>query len=155
MTASTTLGRHLVIDASVTLKWALDDEDAVTQATALRDHALDNHIEMMAPSMWPYEVSNALVTASRRGRVSAEYGRQALEHLLRIGVRIVDPETIVVYDTAQRHGIAAYDAAYLALAVTLGLPLWTGDRRFYEAVRPSFADIHWIGDFEITAASNR
>jgi hypothetical protein len=33
-------GPYRVIDASVALKWALDDEEAVTQAVALRDAAL-------------------------------------------------------------------------------------------------------------------
>lgn len=43
--------------------------------------------------------------------------------------------------------LAAYDAAYLALAKTSNVQLWTGDRRFYDAVKDKVTTVHWIGDF--------
>jgi len=59
---------YLVVDASVSLKWALDDEEAVPQAVALRDAAFRDGAQMVAPSLWLYEITNGLVTAVRRGR---------------------------------------------------------------------------------------
>lgn len=141
--------RYVVVDASVSLKWALDDEDAVAEAIALRNAAIADEFEMVAPSLWSYEVTNGLIVAVRRRRLeSEEEGMQALSHILGLGVRLADPENIVVYDYALRYGIAAYDAAYLALAETLEAPLWTGDRPFYEAVRNTTTLVHWIGDYE-------
>ncbi|MBI2300440.1 MAG: type II toxin-antitoxin system VapC family toxin [Armatimonadetes bacterium] len=36
----------------------------------------------------------------------------------------------------QLAGVGSYDCYYLALALDLGIPLWTFDRRFRDAVRP-------------------
>lgn len=141
--------RYVVVDASVSLKWALDDEDAVAEAIALRDAAIAGQFEMVAPSLWIYEVTNGLIVAVRRRRLASEAeGMQALNHLLGLGVRLADPEATAVYDYALRYGIAAYDAAYLALAEALEAPLWTGDRPFYEAVHTTTTLVHWIGDYE-------
>jgi predicted nucleic acid-binding protein len=138
---------YLVIDASVSLKWALDDEDGVAEAVALRDDAITGRFEMVAPSLWLYEVTNGLVTAARRGRIAPDIGSRALSSLLSLGIRLVDPAADDVYQQSLDHQLAAYDAAYLALAEALGTQLWTGDRRFYAAVRDSVDVVHWIGDY--------
>lgn len=140
--------RYVVVDASVALKWALDDEEHVAQAVALRDAAVyGRRFEMVAPSLWVYEVTNGLVVAARRGRVDPAMGRRALRLILALGVRVADPAAVDVYREAERFGISAYDAAYLALALAIGAPLWTGDRRFYEAVRGRTDLVRWIGDY--------
>ncbi len=136
-----------VIDASVSLKWALDDEEAVDGALALRDAALSGRFSMVAPSLWYYELTNGLVTAVRRGRLDPHDGAQALQLVLRLGVQLVDPTADAVHRTALTHGIAAYDAAYLALAGELAAPLWTGDRHLFERVTPREGRVRWIGDF--------
>ncbi len=139
--------RYIVVDASVSLKWALDDEEAVASAVTLRNVALDGQFQMVAPTLWMYELTNGLVTAVRRGRLSADVGLEALDLLLTVGVRLADPQAADVYTTSSSYGIAAYDAAYLALADTLAAPLWTGDRRLYDAVRDRAPFVHWIGDY--------
>jgi len=138
---------YWVVDSSVSLKWALDDEEEVSRAVALRDAAIEGGFQMVAPSLWLYEVANGLVTAARRGRLTSQAGARALAHLVAVGVQFADPETGDVYGRALRYGVAAYDAAYLALAEALGAPLWTGDRRFYETVRASAPLVRWIGDY--------
>ncbi len=140
---------YLVVDASISLKWALDDEEWVAQAVALRDAALDGWWWMVAPSLWLFEVANGLVTAVRRRRLAAETGLQALGLLQTVGVQMADPEAGEVYEAAIRYEVAAYDAAYLALAAKLGAELWTGDRRFYDAVRDTTGFVRWIGDYPL------
>lgn len=44
--------------------------------------------------------------------------------------------------------MAAYDAAYLALAEELAASLWTGDRRLYERLAASGPVVRWIGDYQ-------
>ena len=137
----------MVVDASVSLKWVLDDEDAVAEAVALRDSAINGRFEMVAPALWLYEVTNGLVTAVRRGRIDADLGAQALQHLQFVGVRLVDPDVADTYARAIRYGVAAYDAVYLALADALDVPLWTGDRRFYDQVHGVATNVQWIGTY--------
>ena len=47
-----------------------------------------------------------------------------------------------------KHKLAAYDAAYLALAEDENCDLWTGDRAFYQAVRRETPRLKWIGDYK-------
>jgi len=67
--------------------------------------------------------------------------------LFDLGVRMVDPEAQHIYDLACAWSIAAYDAAYLALAEALDCLLWTGNRRFYRLMRGREPRVRWIGDF--------
>ena len=138
---------YVIVDASVSLKWALNDEEYVAQAVALRDAAVrERRFEMLAPSLWVYEVANGLIVAARRGRIGVATGERALRLILALGVRLVDPAPVDVYREAERHGIAAYDAAYLVLARALDAPLWTGNWRFYQAVQEDPL-ARWIGEF--------
>jgi len=138
--------RRMVVEASVSLKWVLDDEEAVVQATALRDEAIARRIEMAAPSLWVYEVTNGLVTAVRRDRLTTEWAEQVLGHLMSLGIRLADPEVEDVSEQAVRYGRVASDAAYLALANALDARLWTGDRHFFNAVKDRVGFVCWIGD---------
>lgn len=138
---------YVVVDTSISLKWALDDEEDVDQAVAIRNDAVRGQFQIVVPSLWLYEVSNGLVMATRRGRISHDVGEQALTHMLALGVRLADPQTESVYLEALRHGITAYDASYLALAEALGVSLWTGDRRLYDKVSKSASFVRWIGDY--------
>ncbi len=138
---------QIVVDASVALKWALDDEEAVGPSVALRDAALRGRFEMIVPSLWVYEVANGLVTATRMQRLLPEQGKQALTWMLTLGIRFADPPAEEVFTQAVRYSIAAYDAAYLVLADVLDVLLWTGDRQFYTRTHPHNPRVHWIGDF--------
>jgi len=134
---------EVVVDASIALKWALDDEEAVEQAVALRDAAVEGRIVLLAPTLWVYELANGLVSAVRRDRLSRAEAGQALEHLLAIGVELADPAPAATFQEATRHKLSAYDAAYVALARALQAPFVTGDRPLARAVRD--LDVRWIG----------
>ena len=138
---------YLVVDSSVSLKWALDDEEDTDNALALRNDGIIGRFQMVAPVLWAYEVANGLVTAVRRDRITPSDGLEALAHLTDLGVRLADPEEVACYRTALRFGIAAYDAAYLALAEKLGAVLWTGDHKLWEAVGSTHSFVRWIGDY--------
>lgn len=139
---------YLVVDSSVSLKWALDDEENTEEALALRDDGIQGKFRMVAPALWLYEVANGLITATRRGRVAPEAGGELLSHLTLVGVRFSDPEIEDCYEAALRHGVALYDAVYLALAEALGAILWTGDRKFLDnVVKSGAAIVRWIGDY--------
>lgn len=138
---------YVVVDASVSLKWALDDEEHVDNAVALRDAALGGGFLMVAPSVWSDEVTNGLVTAARRGRLDPDQGLQAVGDLHSLNVQLLGPEPADVYVQSLRYDVAAYDAAYLVVAEALDTVMWTGDRRFYEAVHAATDRVRWIGDF--------
>lgn len=147
MTAWSQAPRYQVVDASVSLKWVLDDEVEVAASVALRDSAARKRIQMLAPSLWIYEVINALWVARRRGRLDGRQSRLALRLLRGLGVRMVDPEPEDCLEIAARLEISGYDAAYIALAEALGAELWTGDRKLFEQTRGKSEVVRWIGDY--------
>ena len=75
----------LVVDASVVLKRQLEDEEGVPQALALRDDfLLHSRIDLTAPSLLLYEVTNAILTAARRGRLSLVHAPPCAEGRRRV-----------------------------------------------------------------------
>lgn len=118
----------LVLDASLTLAWYMDDES--TEATdALLDQVSD--IGAVAPAVWRLEVANAFQTAIRRKRIDARFRDAALAQLALLPITI-DPETdTYAWGTtlrlSERFTLTIYDAAYLELAQRRDLPLATLD----------------------------
>ena len=58
-----------VIDSSVAMKWALPEIDSDKALQLLSDYAGAVH-ELLAPDIFPTEVSNALVSAEKSGRIT-------------------------------------------------------------------------------------
>ena len=122
-----------VVDTSVALSWYLDDE-ATPATDALLQAAVDG--EAVAPSIWVYEMANALLVAERRGRRSAADVDLDLAALQGLPIEVVAfPALPEVLALGRRHGLSAYDAAYLELALGRGIPLATKDRQLAVAAQ--------------------
>ena len=123
-----------VIDASVTLPWFFPDE-----ATPFTEGLLDALAKqaLWAPSLWVLECCNVLQSAQRRRRIDANRRLQIAGELAELPVRI-DHERLdlVALDRlAATHGLSAYDAAYLELALRRSLTLVSLDSRLTAAAR--------------------
>jgi predicted nucleic acid-binding protein len=137
-----------VVDASVVLKWQLEDEEGLLQALALRDDfLLHRRIDLAAPSLLVYELTNGILTAARRGRIPRELAREGLSNLLATGIRLLPVDSLQVFALSLRWRVSAYDGAYLTLAEQLDSEVWTGDRAFYTACRKKGSLVRWIGDY--------
>ncbi len=125
-----------VLDTSITLAWCFEDEQT-TQVMALLDRLVEQGAH--APSLWPIETLNGLLTAERRGRIDQAV-RERLAGFLRDLPIAIDGETAsrIWSDTAllaARHRLTATDAAYLELALRRRVPLATTDRALADAAR--------------------
>ena len=122
-----------VLDASVSACWALDDENH-----PIADAALDrtDYDGMFVPSVWWFEVRNLLLMAERRQRSTPLKISAFLAQLQRLDL-VVDqsPEGDEVLAIARRHRLTIYDASYLELAMRLGLPLASLDRKLAAAAQ--------------------
>lgn len=119
----------LVLDASVAAAWVLEDEQS-----DLADQVIDSLATKIAtaPHLWALEVGNILLTTEKRGRIDAAKRRLMAEALRDLGV-VEQPhsqESVFgdILELAARHRLSSYDAAYLELALRLGLPLATLDK---------------------------
>jgi predicted nucleic acid-binding protein len=124
----------LVLDGSVTMVWGFDDEaDSYAEAVLNRMPGLQAYV----PSVWPLEVANALLVGERRRRTTSADAARFLAILASFPI-IVDADTAIhawheTTHLARAHGLSSYDAAYLELAIRLGLPLASLDDKLKAA----------------------
>jgi predicted nucleic acid-binding protein len=89
------------------------------------------------PAIFAAEVTNVLVTLERR-RILSERGAEAAADVLRRLNPIAHPMSLGIPELrnlANRFGLTAYDASYLALALDLRLPVACGDRPLKAALK--------------------
>jgi predicted nucleic acid-binding protein len=123
-----------VLDASATLAWCFEDE-ATVEAAGLLERLRDD--EAIVPPLWLLELANALVVAERRARLTRADSTRFVALIRQLPIRIDQTSTLdlagAVMDLARGCELSAYDAAYLELALRLGLPLATLDVRLRSA----------------------
>jgi predicted nucleic acid-binding protein len=122
-----------VIDASITVNWAMDDEESAAAQTAfdlLRDGT--GHV----PSLWWFETRNSLLLAERRGRLTQAACSAFLAMIGRLKI-VMDsaPREASLLGLVRQHRLTVYDAAYLELAIRLQVPLATLDRALARAAQ--------------------
>jgi predicted nucleic acid-binding protein len=124
-----------VLDSSVTLAWALPDENSVKAEEVLKKTTNDKGF--WVPALWWYEISNALVMAQRRERIK-EADRLKIINLFGLLTIQTDSSFLLenigyLQEIALNHFLSVYDASYLELALRKGLGLATFDRRLQNA----------------------
>jgi predicted nucleic acid-binding protein len=137
---------RFVLDASVVLTWCFPDENTdLAQRVADRFKQGDT---AMAPSFWPHEVLNALLAGEKRKRISEAMIRSFLDDLAALPVMLEQIPAGIVFDRIQslsrKHGLTAYDAAYLDLALENGLALATLDEALVRACKNAGATSLWV-----------
>jgi len=125
-----------VIDASSVLTWCFEDEGGPEADALIERVAADG---AAAPGSWSLEVANGLVMGERRGRIKPAESAAFIAMIEELPI-VADRATgaRALHETmslAREHGLTAYDAAYLELAMRMGLPLATGDRRLGAAAQ--------------------
>ena len=112
-----------VIDASALAGWLLPDEDAPDLGPVLGGAG-----ECAAPWLLWVELRNILLVAERRGRIDTGEADALLGLVDRIGIGLdTGAAGPAVMALARRHGLSAYDALYLELAMRQEGPLATLD----------------------------
>ncbi len=123
----------LVPDVSAILGQALDDEDATFSESVIAAIARS---EAIVPTLFWYEIRNALVMAERRKRMAAARTTAFLSDLALLPFIVDDlPREASVLDLARRRSLTVYDATYLELAQRCDAPLATLDQALMAAAR--------------------
>jgi len=123
-----------VLDCSVTVAWAFDDEDA-PRAAVVRDRLGEDLA--VVPAIWALEVGNALLVAERRQRISRAESARFVEILRALPIDVDATPALgtlgSLLSLARQTGVSVYDAGYLDLAAAHGLPLATLDKALERA----------------------
>ena len=125
---------QIVLDCSIVMSWFFEDE---SDAYAAAIEACIPDLQFWVPGHWSLEIVNTALVGIRRGRTTDQKVFD-LRALIATYPVIVDPETTVAawgetFRLARLFKLAAYDAAYLELALRLKLPLATIDQPLAKA----------------------
>ena len=143
----------VIVDASLAIKWVLDEEHSLEARTQRVRWAIRN-IDVRVPSWFGCEIANVLFQSIRSQRLTLE------EAELKMGVvasfvSVLDVEfdlapraLRIALATGQK---ASYDSYYVALAEHHDCELWTADVRFWRTVNPAFPFVQWLGNERIAA----
>ena len=118
------------MDASAVVELLLGGRDE-----ALRQALGDREVTLVVPTLCDVEVLSALRRGLRLDRLSRTRAEEALADYLDLPLSRQSHEAVLAAALGLRDNFSAYDATYVALAMTLGAALLTADRRLARAVR--------------------
>lgn len=122
----------IVLDASAAIEWLLQ----TSKAGAIEERLFSDAADMgawHAPHLLDLEVAQVLRKHVAAGIVTAPRAREALEDLMALPLIRYSHDLFLPRIWELRDNLTAYDAAYVALAEILDVPLVTCDRNIAEA----------------------
>jgi len=126
--------KRFVLDCSVTMAWCFEDE-----ASSISDKVLNylSKTDAVVPVHWPLEVSNVLLVAERRKRLTKAETVRFLSIISSLPITIDSENPNIAQNAtitlARDSQLSSYDAAYLELAMREGVALATLDRNLKRA----------------------
>ena len=121
--------RRIVVDASVVVKWYLDEKWR-EESIILRDDYIEGKVELIAPSIMPFEVLNAIRYSKRQ--IPMKILEDIAESLSLYNIKLYN----LIRDYAKKvsrisleYNITIYDASYIALAIQERTLLYTADKK--------------------------
>ncbi len=123
----------MVVDASL-LTAALTDGGSLGTTARSR---LGTTADLRSPDVINAETLSALGSMLRRRQIDVTRYSHAVRGLRDASIRRVPTQRLINRIAELRDNVTAYDAAYVALAESLGCPLITADRRLANALGPT------------------
>jgi len=128
--------KQIVIDGSAALGLILPDERQTDSSKKLRA-ALEAKTVARVPAHWWVELTNGILMAERRKRITLAVAMELLNLIPALEVS-TDDETATrttsdVAALARQKNLTAYDAAYLELAIRDGAVLASQDKELLKA----------------------
>jgi predicted nucleic acid-binding protein len=121
----------------MTMAWLFEDEKTKKSEQLLLSLGHDH--TAFVPALWTWEVSNVLLVAQRRKRITRAQAVGFLNTLKILPIHIDEKASHVagetVYELALEQGLSAYDAAYLEIALRRQLPLATLDKKLNHSAK--------------------
>jgi predicted nucleic acid-binding protein len=131
------LSDDFVADSSIAIAWVVREQS--TKDSDLLLQRVDSNAQFYVPTLWMFEVANALLVLLRRKRIDSEHYDRARRDLIDL-VPVVDDECSRfaldrTSELAKKYALSAYDATYLELSLRRGLPLASRDGALNKAAK--------------------
>jgi predicted nucleic acid-binding protein len=139
----------ICVDASFTIN-LINSKSMDSPFIKLWENWQQNSATIIAPTLFYYEITNALHRMNQANLLTIEETEKALQDALNLG--------IVLYGSSQFSQLremaltlaktlklsAAYDPHYLALSKLLNAEFYTADKRLYNSIKLSLNWVHFI-----------
>jgi predicted nucleic acid-binding protein len=140
-----------VVDASVGIKLFL--VESLTDRADFLFASLTGTppARLYVPDLFYIECTNILWKYVRHFGYSQEAAQQDVADLVRLPLQSASTAALVeaALALALEQGATAYDAAYVALAQKLSLPLVTADEALVRRLEGTGLDVRWLGDWPV------
>ena len=108
-------------------------------------------LELLAPTLFEYEVNSSLYRAAAIGLITHDEARMAMREALDLEIQCIFPDPNLheraMYWAERLNRHKSYDAQYMALAEQERADFWTADKRLFNGARQIGAGwVHWIGE---------
>jgi predicted nucleic acid-binding protein len=133
------MSSEFILDSSLAIAWCFEDE-ASPETDEIQDRLADE-ARGYVPTLWHLEIANVLWSCERRRRLTEADSTRFLAVLGTLNI-VTDRETEqhagrTTLALARRYGLSVYDAAYLELAMRMGLPVASKDDQLRTAAKSS------------------
>ena len=137
--------KEAVIDASVSVKWVVEEDHSAKATLLLQCQSLH------APDHWQAEAVNVLWARVFKGDLAAADAEERMAVLLRAPIVGTPIATLMprAFAISVAHMVTIYDSLYVALAEKLNIPLVTADERLVRRLSGDAAlgkRVVWVGD---------
>ena len=134
--------KEIVVDASIALAWGFPDEaNKYAESVFIQ---LENK-QILVPSLWISEITNAILVARRRISISPLETQRFIDLLEGLTIKEVPvPLTWSINNVlplAQKYSLSAYDATYLAIAIRHNASIASLDNGLVKAAKKSEVEI--------------
>lgn len=140
---------RVCIDASLVVK-LLIQEPYSDRAAFLWQGWIEEDIERVAPSFFPFEVTSTLHRKCIKKQLTEEEAEEAFNIFATLDFVVLTPKALLreAWDMARELGLPTlYDTAYLALAKLRNCEFWTADEVLINSLRGKFPRVRWVGDY--------
>ncbi len=132
-------GPEVVIDASVSLAWLLDEPQSGSALKDLFLSAYRREVSVHVPALWHWECGNVLLGIVKRGALLLPEVPGYLELMHYVNPNVDEVPTALVQhatiELAQVTGLSYYDASYVELALRRKAQLATFDGKMKTAAQ--------------------
>jgi len=136
----------LVIDASVCVKWFIEEENSKIALSLKRSHLLETNI-LIAPDLLIPETTSALFKSNL---FSLAEIKNCIRQLYELDINLVSISShliMLAIEFASTKSISIYDAIYLATAKELGLHFITADKKLHTRVHHDLHFVNLLSEF--------
>ncbi len=133
-----------VVDASVGVKWFIEEEYSKEADDLLADFA-NGYVDLIAPKLFIIEFCNAIRKYVVRGHLKAMLAGGYVEKMCEVPISYVEIDWNLVkkaYRKAVELGITVYDALYVVIANEKNGAIITADNKLYRQLKDHTRIIH-------------